>query len=60
MKIEITEQDKKYMRKAIRLASDSVRRGGGPFGAVLVKDGEIIAGSSNSVTIDNDPLHTQR
>ena len=43
------------MREAIRLASESVRNGGGPFGAVLVKDGEIIAGSSNSVTIDNDP-----
>ena len=43
------------MREAIRLASESVRNGGGPFGAVIVKDGEIIAGSSNSVTIDNDP-----
>jgi len=32
-----------------------VERGGGPFGAVIVKDGEIVAGSSNSVTIDNDP-----
>ena len=51
----ITEQDKKFMREAIRLANESVERGGGPFGAVIVKDGEIIAGSSNSVTIDNDP-----
>ena len=49
------EQDKNFMREAIRLASESVRNGGGPFGAVIVKDGEIIAGSSNSVTIDNDP-----
>jgi len=51
----ITEQDKQFMREAIRLANQSVERGGGPFGAVIVKDGEIIAGSSNSVTIDNDP-----
>ena len=51
----ITEQDKKFMREAIRLANESVERGGGPFGAIIVKDGEIIAGSSNSVTIDNDP-----
>lgn len=51
----ITEQDKKFMREAIRLANESVERGGGPFGAVIVKDGEIVAGSSNSVTIDNDP-----
>lgn len=43
------------MREAIRLANESVRNGGGPFGAVIVKDGQIIAGSSNSVTIDNDP-----
>ena len=51
----ITEQDKNFMREAIRLADESVRNGGGPFGAVIVKDGEIVAGSSNSVTIDNDP-----
>ena len=43
------------MGEAIRLANESVRQGGGPFGAVIVKDGKIIAGSSNSVTIDNDP-----
>jgi tRNA(Arg) A34 adenosine deaminase TadA len=53
--MQITEQDKQFMREAIRLANDSVKRGGGPFGAVIVKDGEIIAGNSNSVTIDNDP-----
>ena len=50
-----TEQDKQFMREAIRLANESVERGGGPFGAVIVKDGQIVAGSSNSVTIDNDP-----
>ena len=43
------------MREAIRLATDSVHNGGGPFGAVIVKDNHIVAGSSNSVTIDNDP-----
>ena len=53
--MNITEQDKAFMREAIRLASESVKNGGGPFGAVIVKDGEIVAGSSNSVTIDNDP-----
>lgn len=51
----ITERDKTFMREAIRLADESVKNGGGPFGAVIVKDGEIIAGGSNSVTIDNDP-----
>ena len=53
--MNITEQDKNFMREAIRLADESVRKGGGPFGAVIVKDGKIVAGSSNSVTIDNDP-----
>ena len=51
----ITEQDKAFMREAIRLATESVERGGGPFGSVIVRNGEIIAGSANSVTIDNDP-----
>ena len=53
--MRITEKDKEYMREAIRLADESVKNGGGPFGAVIVKDGEIIAGSANSVTLDNDP-----
>ena len=51
----ITKQDEAYMREAIRLANERVAMGGGPFGAVIVKDGEIIAGSANSVTLDNDP-----
>ena len=51
----ITEQDKQFMREAIRLADESVKHGGGPFGAVIVKDGEIIGSCSNSVTLDNDP-----
>ena len=53
--MNITEQDKAFMREAIRLANESLKRGGGPFGAVIVKDGEIVAKSANSVTIDNDP-----
>ena len=54
-RFEITEQDRIFMRKAIRLANESVESGGGPFGAVIVRNGEVIAGRSNSVTIDNDP-----
>ena len=53
--MRITNKDKEYMREAIRLADESVKNGGGPFGAVIVKDGEIVAGSANSVTRDNDP-----
>ena len=36
--MRITEKDKEYMREAIRLADESVKNGGGPFGAVIVKD----------------------
>lgn len=43
------------MQKAIDLSIESVKNGGGPFGAVIVKDGEIISATSNSVTQTNDP-----
>lgn len=44
-----------FMRRAIALSKDSVLNGGGPFGAVIVRNGKIIAEGSNRVTIDNDP-----
>lgn len=44
-----------FMRRAIELSLRSVEAGGGPFGAVIVKDGEIVAEAANSVTRDNDP-----
>jgi len=49
------ENHNKFMRRAIELSKQSVKNGGGPFGAVIVKDGEIIAEASNSVTRTNDP-----
>lgn len=49
-------QKEELMRRAIVVSENSVRNGGGPFGAVIAsKDGEIIAEASNSVTIDHDP-----
>ncbi len=45
-----------FMRRAISLASQNVREGlGGPFGSVVVKDGEIIGEGSNRVTSSCDP-----
>lgn len=44
-----------YMVKAINLAKKSVEKGGGPFGAVIVKDGIIVAQGGNCVTLNNDP-----
>lgn len=50
------ELEKKFMREAIRLAEDGMNSdSGGPFGAVVVKNGEIIAQGFNRVTSDNDP-----
>ncbi len=44
------------MRRAIALSIENVQSGlGGPFAAVVVKDGEIIAEGTNCVTSTNDP-----
>lgn len=43
------------MREAIRLSEDNVRNGGGPFGAVIARDGEIVGTGTNRVTPDCDP-----
>lgn len=48
--------NRQFMAEAIRLAKENVKNGtGGPFGAVIVKDGEIIASCVNTVIPDNDP-----
>ena len=47
--------NKELMRRAIELSKQSVRNGGGPFGAVIARNGEIVAEGSNCVTIDCDP-----
>ena len=39
-------KDEKFMRMAIDLAVENVANGGGPFGAVIVKDGEVVATGS--------------
>jgi len=46
----------KFMREAIRLSVQMMRRGqGGPFGAVVVRDGKIVGRGWNQVTSANDP-----
>ena len=50
------ENQKKFMREAIRLSIENVQSGnGGPFGTVIVKNGEIIASGVNKVTQSSDP-----
>jgi guanine deaminase len=45
-----------FMRRAIALATENVRNAqGGPFGAVVVKDGRVLAEGANRVTVTNDP-----
>ncbi len=47
--------DESYIAEAIALAEVSVAQGGGPFGALVVKGGEVIGRGSNCVTLHNDP-----
>jgi guanine deaminase len=44
-----------FMARAIALSVENVAVGGGPFAALVVQDGKIIAEGVNSVTTDNDP-----
>jgi guanine deaminase len=49
------ETDKKFLLRAIEIAADGIKKGGGPFGAVITKDGEIISESFNKVVLTCDP-----
>jgi len=52
----MTEQDRFFMKRAIELAQMGVEMNlGGPFGCVVVKDGEIVGEGNNQVTSSNDP-----
>jgi guanine deaminase len=52
----MSNQHELFLRQAIDLAVANVRHGqGGPFGALVVKDGEVIANGTNRVTTSNDP-----
>ena len=50
-----TEEDARFMQMAIDLSAENVDNGGGPFGAVIVRDGKIVATGVNRVTANNDP-----
>lgn len=52
----MAEQEEKFMAAAIALSFEAMRsQRGGPYGAVVVKDGEIIGQGMNEVTSRNDP-----
>ncbi len=48
-------QDELFMRRAIELSQLAVEHGNEPFGAVLVKDGEIVFANENQIYTKNDP-----
>jgi guanine deaminase len=47
--------DDEWLDRAVRLAEQNVVAGGGPFGAVVVRDGVLLAEGQNRVTLDTDP-----
>lgn len=47
--------DEKFIREALAMATANVKNGGGPFGALIVKDGKIIGRGVNQVAHSNDP-----
>ena len=51
----MTETKEFMMRGAIALSIENVKKGGGPFGAIIVKDGNIVSAGRNRVTATNDP-----
>lgn len=51
----VSGTDERWLREAVRLAVDNVAAGGGPFGAVVVREGVAIATGVNRVTRDLDP-----
>lgn len=51
----ISAEDRGFMQMAIELSERNVDEGGGPFGAVIVRDHELIATGTNRVTPNNDP-----
>jgi guanine deaminase len=50
-----SDDDRRLLRKAIEVAGEGVRNGGGPFGAVIWRGGEVVAEAFNRVVLDRDP-----
>ena len=50
-----TEQDQSWLAQAVALAARNVGEGGGPFGALIVVDGQMVSTGVNRVTRDIDP-----
>ena len=55
MEVRIKKIDRKILKRAIEIALDGIEKGGGPFGAVIAKNGKIISESNNEVVNCTDP-----
>ncbi|MBQ3174275.1 MAG: nucleoside deaminase, partial [Alistipes sp.] len=52
---DFTADDRRFMQMAIDLSIENIDSGGGPFGAVIVRDGRVVARGANRVVPNNDP-----
>jgi tRNA(Arg) A34 adenosine deaminase TadA len=49
------KRDKYLLGRAVEIAKEGIKKGRGPFGAIISKDGKIIAEANNMVVLSNDP-----
>ena len=54
-KQDFTQEDREFMQMAIELSIENIDNGGGPFGAVIVRNGKLISKGANRVVPNNDP-----
>ena len=52
---DYSAEDRRFMQMAIELSERNIDEGGGPFGAVIVRDGKVVASGANRVVPNNDP-----
>ena len=55
MNFKFMMTDKDFLTRAVKLAEEGIEKGGGPFGAVIVRNKEIISEAINMVVCSNDP-----
>jgi len=47
--------DRTFLKRAVEIAGNGIKDGGGPFGAVITKDGRVITEATNAVVLSHDP-----
>jgi guanine deaminase len=49
------ENDRKYLLRAVEIAENGIKNGGGPFGAVIIRNDKIVSEAYNKVVLTSDP-----